>query len=189
MRATDGQSFFDVAIIGCGSAGAALSLAIKNGLSVTDTLAPGQPLALTEAVNPRVVDYFATRGIDIATAFGDLLTNPAPTVVVTVVGSTVFVGDAVKAVDNQSLFDIAVERLGSAEAALAIAIKNGRSITDQLGAGEAVYLTGMVNQDIADYYSQKAIKPCFGTNVDNSGDELAQEGIGYWAIGIDFVIS
>lgn len=49
------QNFFDLALQHCGDVSAVFAMALQNGLSVTDALAPAQPVSLTGPVNADVV--------------------------------------------------------------------------------------------------------------------------------------
>lgn len=68
IRVSDKQSILDVAIQLLGSVEAAFSLALLNGLSITDELYPGQLLILPTAYNADIANYYADRGIVTATA-------------------------------------------------------------------------------------------------------------------------
>lgn len=65
------QSLFDVAVQEDGSVLAALEWALKNGLSITDELVPGQRLIAPVSVfkNTEVADYFKGKNQMIATGF------------------------------------------------------------------------------------------------------------------------
>ena len=91
-----------------------------------------------------------------------------------------------KVEDNQSLFDISCQRLGSAEAAIQIALLNGISVTDDLLVSQELELPDVVNKSIATYYANKGITPATGV-TDATIATLG--GLGYMAIGIDFIIS
>ncbi len=67
VRVHDGQSLFDVAIQTCGSIEAAFDIATLNGRSLTDILPPGLELAVPEAVNKDIANYYANRNITPAT--------------------------------------------------------------------------------------------------------------------------
>lgn len=190
VQASDRQSLFDVAVERLGSAEAAFALAMKNGLSITDVMTPGQPLEMVEVMNVRVADYYLTRAIKPVTGSLQLTAAiPRSIIPVTVVGSVTFVGDSIKASENQSLFDLAVERLGSAEAAFSLALKNGLSITDALTPGQTILLADVIDADVSGYFTSRAIRPATAKAETTGGGELVNEGIGYWAIGIDFIVS
>ena len=71
-----------------------------------------------------------------------------------------------KALQGQSIFDIAVQELGSAEAVYDLAVLNGLSVTDVLEIGQEILLPAVSNKTIADYYSNKLIKPATGDNFE-----------------------
>ena len=91
-----------------------------------------------------------------------------------------------KVLQGQSLFDIACQTLGSAESAIQIALLNGISVTDDLQVGQELEIPGVANRSIVTYYFNKGLTPATGitdTEVATLG------GLGYMAIGIDFIIS
>jgi hypothetical protein len=96
----------------------------------------------------------------------------------------------VKVLNNQSLFDIAIQTLGSAEAAFDIALANNLSITDDLEVGHLLQIpqqtSDYVKKQTVEYYRINGIKPA--TAIDNEITVLL-EGIEFWAIEYDFIIS
>lgn len=60
---------------------------------------------------------------------------------------------------NQSLFDLAVQTAGSAEAAFALALQNNRCITDDLEAGLELRNVAIEHKGIEGYYSSKGLTP------------------------------
>lgn len=65
---------------------------------------------------------------------------------------------------NQSLFDIAIQKCGSIEAVFGIAILNGLSVTDSLGAGLVVMIPDELDKPVVDYYKTRGLNP--GTSGD-----------------------
>jgi hypothetical protein len=69
----------------------------------------------------------------------------------------------IKALNNQSLFDIAIQTLGSAEAAFDLALANNISITDDLEAGQILTVPQAANDYVkkqtVEYYKINDIKP------------------------------
>jgi len=63
-----GQSLLDIAVQHCGSVEAALTIAIANGISITEAVAAGGELAVADAVNKSVVNLFAISKTNPATA-------------------------------------------------------------------------------------------------------------------------
>ena len=90
---------------------------------------------------------------------------------------------------HQSFLDLAIQHTGSVENAFILALQNGKSLTDDLVAGEQLYLENTKNnKDILSYYQSKKLQPA--TGVSRTGDSSFQlRGIGYWAISVDFKIS
>lgn len=93
---------------------------------------------------------------------------------------------------NQSLLDLAIQHTGTAENAFDLALQNNRSITDDLEAGESIELTAygiQQNKDILSYYQSKNIQPATGINYQSSTINDKPQGIDYWAIQMDFIVS
>ena len=90
---------------------------------------------------------------------------------------------------NQSLLDLAVQHTGAVESVFAIAVANGLSLTDDLPAGTEIKLPDSVNKDsdVLNYYTAKRLQPA--TAVILPPEEERLEGIGYWAISVDFKVS
>lgn len=92
---------------------------------------------------------------------------------------------------HQSLLDLAVQHTGTAENAFDLALANNRSITDDLEAGESIELTAYgikQNKDILSYYTAKKLQPATAISGDYSAENTMQ-GIDYWAIQMDFIVS
>ena len=86
----------------------------------------------------------------------------------------------VRVKDNQSLFDIAIQTAGSAEAAFALALANDLSITDDLAIGQELQTVPIMSIDIANFYRNRALTPAtaFIGEADESGifsDEFTSE--------------
>ncbi|MDY3343780.1 hypothetical protein PG326_00730 [Riemerella anatipestifer] len=87
---------------------------------------------------------------------------------------------------NQSFLDLALQHTGKATNAFAIALANGKSITDDLEAGSEIKITTEdQNKDILNYYTAKGIQPA--TAITDVVEKC--EGIGCWAIRVDFIVS
>lgn len=92
---------------------------------------------------------------------------------------------------HQSLLDLAIQHTGTAENAFDLALQNNRSITDDLEAGESIEFTAygiQQNKDILSYYTTKKLQPATAISGDYSADNGLQ-GIDYWAIQMDFIVS
>lgn len=91
-----------------------------------------------------------------------------------------------KAVDRQSLFDLAIQHAGSAEAALLLALENGLSLTDDIIPGQNINTAETKPNSITQYYATNQLQPATAvsaTEINLSG------GINYMGIEIDFIVS
>ena len=86
----------------------------------------------------------------------------------------------VKVKDRQSLLDMAVQTAGSMEAAFGLAAANGVSLTDTLADGQVL--------DTVRRYSVQGIQPATALSEEEMA-ALAQEGINFMGVEIDFVVS
>ena len=90
---------------------------------------------------------------------------------------------------NQSFLDLAIQHTGSVENAFILALQNGKSLTDDLVAGEQLYLENTKNnKDILSYYQSKKLQPATGVSH-TGGSSLQLQGIGYWVLGYEFKIN
>ena len=94
---------------------------------------------------------------------------------------------------NQSLLDFAIQHTGSAQNAFEIAKANGLAISAEVVAGTELIIPGTVmnDVDVLQYYVSRAIQPATAiTNFIGDGSpEPHPEGIGYWIIGDDNIVS
>lgn len=84
---------------------------------------------------------------------------------------------------GQCLVDMAIQYNGNALAIFDIALINGISLTEDIVPGQELKETAVLDNRIKNYFSK--ITPASG----NDADILVQQGIGYWYIGLDFIIS
>ena len=94
----------------------------------------------------------------------------------------------VKVKDRQSLLDMAVQTAGSMEAAFDLAAANGVSLTDTLADGQVLDTVVAENADTVRRYSVQGIQPATVLSEEEMA-ALAQEGINFMGIEIDFVVS
>lgn len=93
---------------------------------------------------------------------------------------------------NQSLLDFAIQHTGNAQNAFEIAMANGISISDDISSGSNLIIPDSVvmDVDIRNYYQSKAIQPATAlTTIIDDNTEPSPEGIGYWIIGDDNIVS
>lgn len=189
IKAVEGQSLFDVAIERLGSLSAIFDLAVQNGLSVTEELQPGQVIELSTIVDSDVSGYFEAKAVVVSTDGSDFKVNPPPPAGSVYIAQPAY-ANVKKVASGQSLFDVAIERLGSAEAAFSLAVENGLSVTDELQPGQELIIPKAFNKKVASLFQNRNIVPVTGVDEsDDESNELTKEGIGYWAIGVDFVVS
>lgn len=93
---------------------------------------------------------------------------------------------------GQSLFDLAIQELGSAEGVFILAEKADVSLTDDLQVGTLMNAPAdPVDRQVAGYYRDNRICPATAITKDNvsgTGDIL-MEGIEFWALEYDFIVS
>lgn len=87
---------------------------------------------------------------------------------------------------RQSLLDIALQHCGAMEDAFALAVENGISLTDELANGQELQSVPVSRSEVVNYYSANSIYPASAvTAALLSGGE----GIEFWAVEYDFIIS
>ena len=92
---------------------------------------------------------------------------------------------------HQSLLDLAIQYTGTAENAFDLALQNNRSITDDLEAGDWLIANSQelkANKDILSYYTAKKLQPATAISEQLSANSQPQ-GIDYWTIQMDFIVS
>jgi hypothetical protein len=95
--------------------------------------------------------------------------------------------NTVNVIENQTIFDLAVEQTGSVLSIFEIALASGRSITDDLAPGEQVFIpdTRYYIKDIVEYFKGKNYKIATYGTLD---DYQSFEGIGFWIINLNFQV-
>ena len=93
---------------------------------------------------------------------------------------------------NQSLLDIAIQWTGSVAKVFLIAQANGLAVSDEITPGDELIVpdTVVLDTDIKTYYTSRAIQPATAlTTIIDDNTEPSPEGIGYWIIGDDNIVS
>lgn len=177
-----GQTIQDVAVQWLGSAEGAFQIAQLNDLSMTASLTPGQVLELPEVIDKRVRRAYELRGYRPATEGGDPgdLVNTA---IIIEVNAGYQREGVVVVQPGQTLHDIAVQWLGSAEAVYELAQLNGLAYTESLVAGQELVLPAAYAARTANEFARNGWSPATDSE---EGDPI---GIGYWRIEIDFTAS
>ncbi|MDR1370947.1 MAG: LysM peptidoglycan-binding domain-containing protein [Dysgonamonadaceae bacterium] len=80
----------------------------------------------------------------------------------------------IKALEGQSLFDIAIQYTGESKTAIDIAKANGMDVTDTLSVGMLIIVPDDVvkNKKIVNYYSVKKITPATAVKTDIESDRI-----------------
>jgi hypothetical protein len=81
------------------------------------------------------------------------------------------------------MLDLAIQYLGSAEGVFALAQLNGLAVTDRPAAGSTVLLPEVVDRRTRQQYVERGYEPAVGVETEDG------QGIGYWTIGENFIVS
>lgn len=87
---------------------------------------------------------------------------------------------------GQTINDIAIQQCGTAESRFDIALLNGMGITDALTPGQQIATGGTVVFDVADYFRKYKLYP---SSAATQTADLAPQGVEFWAVEFDFVVS
>ena len=92
---------------------------------------------------------------------------------------------------GQTWLDIALQELGDMERAIELARLNNRSITDELQAGEELLVPDFDSQkrSIIQLFRNAANRPASGDTFIAADPDTVGEGIEFWALENDFVVS
>lgn len=93
---------------------------------------------------------------------------------------------------NQTLFDFTIQHTGNVRNIFLIAKTNNLAISDELIPGSDLIIPDEIesNDDVLRHYENKVIQPATAiTNILNDTEEPQLEGIGYWIIGDDNIVS
>ncbi len=96
--------------------------------------------------------------------------------------------EKVKVVSGQSLADIAVQECGGIASLVDLAIANNISVSDDLETGTELLINSLSNAGVKKYYKGRNIKPAT-TLTEKVQAEVQPQGIGYWTIGLDFIVA
>jgi len=93
--------------------------------------------------------------------------------------------------DGQTIIDIAIQELGDPGRIFEIAALNNMSITDLLVVGSQITVPDydQTKKEIVKIFSNQSNKPASGYFRNGANDPVIKEGIDYWAIRNDFIVS
>lgn len=90
-----------------------------------------------------------------------------------------------KALNNQSLFDLAIQSSGSVEAVIGLMVDNEMSLTASLEPGEVLLNPEVAESQTKEYYETKGLTPATFSSV----TETKRLGIGNMTIQQDFIVN
>jgi len=94
--------------------------------------------------------------------------------------------------EGQTLLDVAIQHCGNAEALFDIVKLNVfEDITQDVAVGTELLLPEVTtdNKDVVAFFSNKQVIPASNATQAEQEQQQQEQGINYWAIGEDFVIS
>lgn len=171
-----GQTLYDIAVQHLGSMEGVYELARLNALDVTATLNAGQQLSLPGVRDKRVrrilQDYTpaSTEGAGGSWQGWQAIRMPAAVR-----------NNDITVQPRQTLFDIAVQYLGSIEGVYQLGKLNNLMLTDELEAGQKLKLPATIQPATALFFSE-------GRYVPAGEDEGVLDGIDYWMIAYEFEV-
>lgn len=96
----------------------------------------------------------------------------------------------ITALSHQSILDLSLQHCGSLESAYALAEGNGISVTDDLTTGAQLSTPEVMDKDVTLHYGLNSIQPATHiTNAEINDILNIGEGIEFWAIEFDFIVS
>ncbi len=91
--------------------------------------------------------------------------------------------------NGQSLFDIALQMCGNAESAFELALMNGLALSDELVNGQVLELPDVAEKQIVRQYAADNVFPATAITAEQYNETIEGEGIEFWGIEYDFIIS
>lgn len=157
-----GMSLMDAVIASAGSLEDYFAFCALNGLSYSDDIQAGQAL----------------QGTGLLYQIGRPPTNDHITIKPVLVQF------------NQTIADMAIQQLGSLEDVFTLAKLNNMAFSDDLVTSQQLsYSLTPYNKAVLKIYQDNGYKPATGTIAPGQTKPVEYEGIGYWSIGFDFIIS
>lgn len=92
--------------------------------------------------------------------------------------------------NNQTLFDLALQATGNALNAIQIAYNNNLSITTNLTVGDTIKIGNDIelNKDVFQFYLKNTLTPATGLTSEQLDVLNGCEGIGCWYIDSNFIV-
>jgi len=86
--------------------------------------------------------------------------------------------------EDQSYLDLTIQTGGGLESAFDLAVRNNISITDIPKVGQKIINPNISNNQVRNYYDKKSLTP-----ATNESQEEKGEGIEFWIVERDFIVS
>lgn len=95
-----------------------------------------------------------------------------------------------KVLHQQGLLDIAIQEYGDVKAAFDLTLFNEKSMTNDLEHNEVLIADKSIytDSDIQSYYKRNEYVPATAF-TEAQKQEINPEGISFWAINVDFIVS
>lgn len=181
----DMQTLLDLALEYTGSLDACMAIAMSNGVALTDL--PANVNIMQDIVTPSVVEHYKQ---NYAPATGGSYIEPTEDGAGDSIHINIKTTPPTKQVtvkDQQNLLDVAIELYGGIEAAFDLALLNSINVTDDVVGMLLSDRAKTVDPSVVKTYQRNQIKPATAYIDNIEGGTM--EGIGYWAIEMDFVVS
>lgn len=194
VTALHGQTLIDITIQELGDAERLFEVAMLNGKSITGSVTAGEAI---------LVPDFDTKKKKLVKLFADPFNKPAsnlgagptdgywnfPSQVI----NSPYVPPGqklIKPLPGQALIDIVIQELGDAERLFEVALLNNRGITDQLTTEDSILVPeyALDKKSIVKIFTEPFNKPASQKEY-AEGEEPILEGIDYWAVNLDFIVS
>lgn len=95
----------------------------------------------------------------------------------------------IKVHNRQSILDVAIQNMGSVESCFEMALQNEFSLTEDLTAGKEILAAPSVNNITTSYIDEKIVPATGITNIEIKEQYSKGEGIEFWGIEYDFIVS
>lgn len=91
--------------------------------------------------------------------------------------------------NGQSLLDIALQECGDASAAFELALRNGLALSDELTNGDELELPTVEDKRTVAQYRADSVFPATAITGEQYNETIEGEGVEFWGIEFDFIVS
>jgi hypothetical protein len=179
----NGQTAIDIALQECGAVEASFAICLLNNLTIYEALETGSLVETIPTIANDVVQLLATEKRKPSSIYEEIgILGTAGQSVGDV--RNIDLRTAIVAGNGQTAIDIALQECGTIEASFPICLLNNLTIYEAIGSGLIIQSTDMVDSNLVDMLKSENRKPSsINDNI------VALEGIGYWLISEDFIVS